>query len=84
MAKTALTTTEQLIVDSFIAVRSADVLGQDDVEMIFRPTIRMREALNDLPPTDLQTKKLLKNTADYLKLIANYLDAKAAAIVVVP
>lgn len=81
MAKTVLTETEQLLVDNFITRSSANVLGQDDYEMVFRPVIRVRDSLNDLPPAPANEKKLLKQTADYLKLIANYLDAKAAAIV---
>lgn len=82
--KTALTVTEKLLIDSFITQTSATVLGQDDYEMIFRPVIRMRSALNDLPPSAADEKKCLKNLADYLHLVAAYLDARAAAIVIVP
>jgi hypothetical protein len=82
MAKTALTVTEKLLIDSFITTSNATVLGQDDYEMVFRPVVRMRTALNDLPPAPADEKKCLKNLADYLHLVAAYLDAKAAAIVI--
>lgn len=82
MAKTTLTATEKLLVDGWLQQSSATVLGHDDYELLFRPIVRMRRSLNDLPPTAGDEKDLLKKMANYLELVVDYLHAKSDAMVV--
>lgn len=81
MAKTSLTPTEQLLVDGFIQTNSATVVGDDDFELVFRPVLRFRDALNDQPPAAINSKNTLKRLGKYLHLMGDYITAKSDAIV---
>ena len=80
MAKTALTQPEKDMVDACSVIDAQSVLGQDDIDLVFRCGVRVRDALNDLPPTPTNTKALYNKMAKNLRWMADYFEAKANAI----
>ena len=80
MAKTALTQSEKDMVDTCSQIDALNVIGQDDIDLTLRLAVRVRDALNDLPPTPTNTKALYNKMAKNLRWIADYFEAKANAI----